>query len=366
MRVLFCSQNGYFPAEVGGLQSSTHELVRQLMVVGHDSAVLSGFTSGRLRWYLARAALLARRKSFATHRFGGYEVFSARSAVEIIPHVAATFRPDVAVIQGRLTIPIAQSLRRCRIPSVIYLRDVDFAEQVEMQNITACADMFIANSKFTARTAFEKFGIRSEIIVPSIDPAAYAVDSSREAVVFINPVPKKGIAIALEVARLCPELPFLFVESWTLSKTMLRQLGGQLEPLSNVSLLRKTTDMRQIYRRAKVVLVPSVWDEAWGRVASEAHISGIPVIGSGRGGLPEAIGPGGIVMDPSEPPQRWADTLRQLWNDRQLYSQYSEAARRYAARNELDPAQQAKALVGVLSCAITNWQKSERGPAPAP
>jgi glycosyltransferase involved in cell wall biosynthesis len=366
MRVLFCSQNGYFPVEVGGLQGSTHELVRQLIALGHDCAVVSGFTRGRVRWYCARARLFAQGKTFATHRFSGYDVYSARSAVRIVPHVVAAFRPDVAVCQGRLTIPIARSLKRCCIPAVVYIRDVDFGEQVEIESLGDCADAFIANSKFTARFAFEKFGIQSQIIVPSIDPAAYKVEPSGEAVVFVNPVPKKGVTIALEVARLCPELPFLFVESWTLSNADLAQLRKQLDSLPNVTLLRKTADMRQIYGRAKIVLVPSVWDEAWGRVASEAQISGIPVIGSHRGGLPEAIGPGGIIIDLAEPAQRWADALRQLWNDRQLYSQYSEAASKYAKRSELDPVQQAQTLVGILSSAIRLSQPLRNLPAPAP
>jgi glycosyltransferase involved in cell wall biosynthesis len=366
MRVLFCSQNGYFPWEIGGLQSSTHELVRQLIALGHDCAVVSGFTRGRIRWYLARSRLFAQGKTFATHCFSGYDVYSARSAARIIPQVVAAFRPDVAVIQGRLTVPIARALKRRCVPAVIYIRDVDFGEQVESESLGDCADMFIANSEFTARSALKKFGIRSEIIVPSIDPAAYRVEPSREVVVFVNPVPKKGVAIALEVARLCPELPFLFVESWTLSNANLRQLGKQLELLPNVTLLRKTTDMRQIYGRAKIVLVPSVWDEAWGRVASEAQISGIPVVGSQRGGLPEAIGPGGIIIDLSEPAQRWADVLRQLWNDRQLYSHYSDAASKYAKRSELDPAQQAQTLVGILSSAIRISHQSRNFPVTTP
>ena len=54
----------------------------------------------------------------------------------------------------------------------------------------------------------------------------------------------------------------------------------------------------------KILLAPSKWEEAWGRVASEAHCSGIPVVGSRRGGLPEAIGEGGIVLDYDAPLDR--------------------------------------------------------------
>src|SRR3546814_9881685 len=43
-------------------------------------------------------------------------------------------------------------------------------------------------------------------------------------------------------------------------------------------------DMREVYRRTHTLLVPSQWEEAWGRVATEAQFSGIPVLASDRGG----------------------------------------------------------------------------------
>jgi hypothetical protein len=53
--------------------------------------------------------------------------------------------------------------------------------------------------------------------------------------------------------------------------------------------------------------------EAWWRVASEARCSGIPVLGSRRGCLPEAIGGGGIVLDCEQPLDAWVAALGRLW-----------------------------------------------------
>src|SRR5262249_21620774 len=62
-------------------------------------------------------------------------------------------------------------------------------------------------------------------------------------------------------------------------------------------LRERTDDMRTVYCDTRILLVPSQWeDETWGRVVSEAQLSGIPVITSDRGGLPESVGPGGIVL----------------------------------------------------------------------
>ena len=84
--------------------------------------------------------------------------------------------------------------------------------------------------------------------------------------------------------------------------------------------------MKTVYGRTKILLAPSKWEEAWGRVASEAHCSGIPVVGSRRGGLPEAIGEGGIVLDYDAPLDDWVASIRQLWNDADHYDRLSAAA----------------------------------------
>ena len=64
-----------------------------------------------------------------------------------------------------------------------------------------------------------------------------------------------------------------------------------------------SADMRSVYARSRLVLVPSQCDEAWGRIVTEAQISGVPALASDAGGLPEAVGPGGILMPRNAPPE---------------------------------------------------------------
>jgi hypothetical protein len=49
------------------------------------------------------------------------------------------------------------------------------------------------------------------------------------------------------------------------------------------------TDMEEAWRDIKVLIVPSLWFEAWGIVVIEAHLRGIPVIASDAGALTEAM-----------------------------------------------------------------------------
>jgi glycosyltransferase involved in cell wall biosynthesis len=92
--------------------------------------------------------------------------------------------------------------------------------------------------------------------------------------------------------------------------------------------------MTKIYGECKILLVPSVWEEAYGRVVTEAQISGIPVVASDRGGLPEAVGPGGILIGLDRPIDDWGAVVRKLWSDKECYAQLSVAAMAHAERPE--------------------------------
>jgi glycosyltransferase involved in cell wall biosynthesis len=110
--------------------------------------------------------------------------------------------------------------------------------------------------------------------------------------------------------------------------------------------------MASIYAETRVLLVPSLWEETWGRVATEAQFSGIPVLASDAGGLPEAVGQGGILLRRDTPPEIWADRLRALWGDTAIYREKREAALVHAARPELDIGCQMDELLSITERAV--------------
>lgn len=59
----------------------------------------------------------------------------------------------------------------------------------------------------------------------------------------------------------------------------------------NIHFLGKlnTNDLYEQYKKADVSIVPSIWDEPFGRVVIEANAFGLPVIASNKGGIPEII-----------------------------------------------------------------------------
>ncbi|MER8483437.1 glycosyltransferase [Mesorhizobium sp. M1322] len=350
MKVLFAGGNGYTPQFSGGVQSSTHHLVEQLREHGHDASVLAALFGDGMFGFKARAKMKLLRQRAVIDSYPGYPVVRAWFPWEAARFAVERLDPDVAVVQCHKSVPIGKALQALDVPLVVYLRNVEFHELAgDLRELHSA--LYIANSEFTARTYKEKFGIDSTVIPPTINPGLYSTPTTGEFVTLINPYNEKGFELAVRIAGQCPEIPFLFVESWKLDDDHRAQIEQIIAPLRNVRLESRTSDMKTVYGRTKILLAPSKWEEAWGRVASEAHCSGIPVVGSRRGGLPEAIGAGGVVLDYDAPLDDWVAAVRRLWSDKAEYGRLSAAAQLFSERPQMNPDIQFATFLGVLDSA---------------
>lgn len=347
MRILIASAHPYIPQIAGGAQSSTHELVLELRARGHDARVFSGLTGDGWFGLRHRTMLKLKPGTVVSDDVCGYTTYRAWHPVNSTSEVVDAFNPDVVILQSGFPARLAKGFKARTVPLVFYLRNVEFEDLGgDLAEFSDC--QFIANSEFTARKFANAFGVQSEIIYPLIRPEMYQTDTRRESVLFVNPHKHKGLDIALNCARACPEIPFTFQMTWTLSNEELEELNTALSTLPNVRVQARTQDMKQVYAEAKIVLAPSRWEEAFGRISAEAHINGIPVVASAQGGLPESVGPGGILIDLSEPEETWSDALKKLWTDKAHYEKLVQAARDYAARPALQRAHQLDMLETVL------------------
>jgi glycosyltransferase involved in cell wall biosynthesis len=77
----------------------------------------------------------------------------------------------------------------------------------------------------------------------------------------------------------------------------LQQLAGS-KPIKFLGFV--TPDA--FYSNVDVVVAPSLWHEPLPRSILEAFAYGRPALGSTRGGIPEALGDGGWLFDPADPP----------------------------------------------------------------
>lgn len=133
-----------------------------------------------------------------------------------------------------------------------------------------------------------------------------APEEGREGLLFVGRlVSDKGADVALEaLSRLrrsgversltvCGEGP----ERVALERQA-RELG--VEDLVQFTGWMGPNELADLYRGAEVTVVPSRY-EPFGIVALEAVASRCPVVGSDTGGLPEAVGRCGILVEPDDP-----------------------------------------------------------------
>ncbi len=112
----------------------------------------------------------------------------------------------------------------------------------------------------------------------------------------------------------------------------LRARAAQLG-LATVRILGplQAPELRQALARARFSVLPSVWYENGPMAALESLAAGVPVVGSGIGGIPEAVQDGvtGVIVPPGDPPAILAGLLRAC----ALPEQARTAARRWAEQH---------------------------------
>lgn len=314
MNIILASDHQYLPYRVSGRESSIHDLACAFVGMGHEVRVIARpsettnvtpidpktwnppYNIERTEQVCERAEELLRNNE------ASLAIYSVRNA-------AQKFSRDPVIGERQ----------------VAYVRDARELDSWSKESFPK-SSRIVANSKFVANAIAARIGQLPLVIPPLIDFSRYRTETSGEFVTFINPVPVKGVDVAIGIARACPNIPFQFVEGWPRTDNELAELQAKLAGLSNVRFRRKEIDARNIYSNTRILLVPSQWEEGFGRVVVEAQTSGIPVLASRIGGLPEAVGKGGKLLSPDAPIRDWAIQLQEMWRNPQKWQKLSKAA----------------------------------------
>jgi glycosyltransferase involved in cell wall biosynthesis len=304
---------------VGGAQLTTHWLAREMGRRGHDVTVLAaqqrdGPPAPPVDW-----------------RWGYRTLHVDDPAAEI---AALPERPDCVVVggYGTRTDALTASLldAAAGLPTVFYLHDQAAVPLVSRSfgGLTAAVSDFLARE-------VEAGGTPCPVLPPIVEADAYSVPTTREVALFVNPVPDKGVELAIDLARARPDIPFAFTRCWPLFPERLARVRRAEAELPNLEVRDVVHHPARLYGDARVLLVPSAYPEAFGRVVAEAQTSAIPVIARNVGGLPEAVGDGGILMPEAAGAPEWARALGELWDDRRAYARWSDRSSAQAARGQL-------------------------------
>lgn len=123
--------------------------------------------------------------------------------------------------------------------------------------------------------------------------------------------------------------------------------------------------LAEFYRGARMVVVPSIWEETFGVVAAEAMSHGVPVVAARIGALQDTVTDGatGLLFEPRNVDDL-ARAMRRLWDDPALCRRLGAAARRRVA-TEFDAASHVRQLLLAYERAIAATAGTRR-PLAAP
>jgi glycosyltransferase involved in cell wall biosynthesis len=209
-------------------------------------------------------------------------------------------------------------------------------------------------SRFLTDHYRERLGLFSTPIEPPIDwSKTVAPEDSRAFVTFVHPSPHKGLWLFARLADMLgsrrPDIPVLVVQSG--------QSGGALNAIKGIDFSQYPQIMAappvptaaDYFALTRVLLVPSVWEEPFGRVAAESMINGVPPLVGDRGSLPDVLGgdfsaggggrvlpiPAWMTAKTTELPtereiEPWYDAVCALWDDRSHYDAVAARGRAIA------------------------------------
>lgn len=145
------------------------------------------------------------------------------------------------------------------------------------------SDLIIVNSQFMKGKVKEILHIESYIFVLYPDIGEYTlghIAHDRKSIAFVSSksTDDKGYEIVNKIAELRPSLVIHIYGSW----------NSKLNPRSNLKYMGYRP-FYQISSETRLMLIPSVWEEPFGRVALEAVRSGMMVLASATGGLEEIL-----------------------------------------------------------------------------
>ena len=184
-----------------------------------------------------------------------------------------------------------------------------------MQTAFMSANNIIANSEFLANFYSSLYKRSLNVIYPygfekAVDDKSGSVNDGY--ITMITPVKNKGVDIFIKIAQKLPELNFLAI-----GRTE-ENIKKEIVQVPNLTYEEWTDDKKKIFSNTSIIIVPSLWDEPFGRICVEALANNLPVIASNKGGIPEAVGKGGILINDPYDIDSWVNTIKDILSDKEL------------------------------------------------
>jgi glycosyltransferase involved in cell wall biosynthesis len=249
---------------------------------------------------------------------------------------------------------LARLMRHSKHRFVLYAHNDLFRSYSSMEatRVVKACDRVICVSRFlrdemagrVSRSRRDRF----RVVANGVDTRQFSPDGSRARderrqdamrVVFVGRVvPDKGPDVLIRAARLLArdDVEFTIIGSQGFDRGAqlspyeheLRQLAGHDRRIGFEPFIDRET-LPKVLRDCDVLVVPSRWPEPWALTVGEGMASGLAVIASAIGGIPEQVGDAGILIPPDDP-AALAAAIATLADDLTVRHALSAAARQRA------------------------------------
>lgn len=368
MRILLAHNSLYFPSHGGG-DKSNRLLMQALAEAGHTVRVAARIVDLTAAGQAQFVDELTSREvptesvdnGVVAFRHNGVEVRTAAAVSNLRAWFASeieAFRPDVILTStddpAQLMLEAALRYRNARVVYMVratialpFGPDAAFPSR-HKTDVLRQVDSIVGVSDYVARYVREHSGMDAVALPISMQDRGPFRDLGRfdnEFAVMVNPCAVKGLPIFVALADQCPGVRFAAVPTWGTTREDLAAIHAH----PNITVLEPSDDIDEILRRARVLLLPSIWAEARARIVVEAMLRGVPVLAANVGGIPEAMMgvphllPVNMITHyeprmneqmvpvPVIPPQHvapWREALERLTTDRAHWEEISALAKR--------------------------------------
>ncbi len=300
MRILFVAEY-YPPVVLGGAEISLRTMAREL-AKRHAVSVLTPNYHGT-----ARAERKDGRVSVIEYPSIRRFFFARRGVSRAMQRTSMpAFRAGLSLIEKIFAREMARAIEREASGfDVVHSNNRESLMALDMANISAKKIAHIRDARPLPRTKNvsrfmtvsdflkSKFSSAGRVVrvYNPVDVRSFTLSEKGDFILFVGSLTKdKGTAFLPDIAA-------------RTGKTLVALGDGpEKEALKKRGIAVETGDVRSFYARAPFLLVPSQWEEGFGRVVVEGQASGCVVIATRKGALPELIknGKTGFLVDDAE------------------------------------------------------------------
>ncbi|MDD5736897.1 MAG: glycosyltransferase [Candidatus Omnitrophica bacterium] len=251
---------------------------------------------------------------------------------------AELYKPNIIISSSKIIYDSVRIAKQMNIPSAIWVRayenyfnidELKYSSNLKKVDLLVKkilmskaslfafqnADLVLSNSFYMKNRVYEKFRVNSEVIYPPVEiiKNSEAGEKSRR-VGFLKPDLRKGLNIVIDIAKNMKDTEFICFGKKPVNCERIEQ------DVKNLKFQGWCADQGRLFSSFRILLVPSLWDEPFGRVAVEAINYGVLPIISNKGGLPETVNQSDIIVNDPYNIELWIEKIEYYMNNIGIYN----------------------------------------------